>query len=535
VRSVYLAGSRPFFTWVQDIGIETGAPGRPARRQRRHRRGHAVVAQIVQEDPAAAILLGHGDQVAIGRVGGHGLADVAGEGLGDVPVEPLGRQRRDDMQALAAGGLAERLTRPRSCKAVAHLARALDHPLERHVRGAGPDRRPGGPAVRAGRARCSRDAAPAPRPGRRRPGPRPCRTAGRACGRPRPDLGDQRRLALAVVALEELLLAFDAVGHADHRTGPAADMLDHPVADRLVISRQLQLGDRPAVMGVGPQGLAGVGDGLTPMTTAEPLGLTVGVDRTAVAAFWALGSVRGGVPAGAGVSASTSAAGLSSRRALKAAWRIWPSAVKPSYSISATSSGRTQWTSPSLPARRAFLAVERALGDLQRLQRGRITATLSRPKPVPIRPMWTSLPSDGPRRSASGRRRWSWCSRRSPPRGRPGTWTWSRSRRGPTIGRVQALGDDAFQVHAAGRQQHRVAGGDEVIDVAQVGGAPSRLAASRSLRWASGRSRRSSRPSNSWSKTKNTRSRRSSVRRSPPAGPRSRARRCGPGRRSPRR
>lgn len=29
LRTVNLAGSRPFFTWFQVIGIETGAPGRP--------------------------------------------------------------------------------------------------------------------------------------------------------------------------------------------------------------------------------------------------------------------------------------------------------------------------------------------------------------------------------------------------------------------------------------------------------------------------------------------------------------------------
>ena len=36
------------------------------------------------------------------------------------------------------------------------------------------------------------------------------------------------------------------------------------------------------------------------------------------------------------------------------------------------------------------------------------------------------------------------------------------------IGRVQALGDDAFQIHPAGRQQDRVARGDEMIDIPQV-------------------------------------------------------------------
>ena len=37
------------------------------------------------------------------------------------------------------------------------------------------------------------------------------------------------------------------------------------------------------------------------------------------------------------------------------------------------------------------------------------------------------------------------------------------------VGRVEALGDDALQLHAAGGQQDRVAGGDEVVDVADVG------------------------------------------------------------------
>ena len=49
----------------------------------------------------------------------------------------------------------------------------------------------------------------------------------------------------------------------------------------------------------------------------------------------------------AGLSASTSAAGLSSRSPLKAAWRTMPSAVQPANSISATSSGLSQWTSGS--------------------------------------------------------------------------------------------------------------------------------------------------------------------------------------------
>src|SRR5690606_845970 len=34
------------------------------------------------------------------------------------------------------------------------------------------------------------------------------------------DLGDQRRLALGRVSLEEFLRAVDSIGHSDHRTGP---------------------------------------------------------------------------------------------------------------------------------------------------------------------------------------------------------------------------------------------------------------------------------------------------------------------------
>jgi hypothetical protein len=36
------------------------------------------------------------------------------------------------------------------------------------------------------------------------------------------------------------------------------------------------------------------------------------------------------------------------------------------------------------------------------------------------------------------------------------------------IGGIEPLGDDAFQVHPAGRKQHRFAGRDEVIDVTNI-------------------------------------------------------------------
>jgi hypothetical protein len=39
------------------------------------------------------------------------------------------------------------------------------------------------------------------------------------------------------VALEELLIALNAVRHADHRTGPTLDVIDYPAADRLIRTR----------------------------------------------------------------------------------------------------------------------------------------------------------------------------------------------------------------------------------------------------------------------------------------------------------
>ena len=76
------------------------------------------------------------------------------------------------------------------------------------------------------------------------------------------------------------------------------------------------------------------------------------------------------------------------------------------------------------------------------------------------------------------------------------------------IGRVEPLGDDAFQRHPAGRLQHGIAGRDEMVDVADVGAAPPptrglqpRLALATAAAGAGPRP-----PANSRSKTKNTRS-----------------------------
>ena len=165
------------------------------------------------------------------------------------------------MQTLAARGLAER-HQAKVGKPVADLAGAVDHPLERHVRGwiKIEDQPPGllgqerlvvpgvqfkGADLGGGHQRLHPVAL----------------EVGFAIA-PDLDLGDQGRLSLARMALEELLLSLDAVGHADHRAGPATDMLKHPFADRLVVARQVQLGHWGVVAGIRPQGLAGVGKGL---------------------------------------------------------------------------------------------------------------------------------------------------------------------------------------------------------------------------------------------------------------------------------
>ena len=60
------------------------------------------------------------------------------------------------------------------------------------------------------------------------------------------------------VTLEEVLLAVDPVGRAHNGAGPSGDMIDHPVAHRLVIAREFDLGDRRLL--VGPQRLVGMRD-----------------------------------------------------------------------------------------------------------------------------------------------------------------------------------------------------------------------------------------------------------------------------------
>ena len=154
---------------------------------------------------------------------------------------------------------------------------------------------------------------------------------------------EQVRRARHGVALKELL-AGEAIGRPDDRAGTPLDMPHHPGPDRFKIAREIELGDRlrrrrrPATAALSGLEIS------TPMTTGLPADQPCAGrarDRRAGARH----SVAAAV---AGFSASTSAAGLSSRRPLNAACRTMPSPVQPANSISATSSGSIQWILASL-------------------------------------------------------------------------------------------------------------------------------------------------------------------------------------------
>src|SRR5258708_5254038 len=81
------------------VGIEADADLRPqerhrhqrsgagAGRERRHRGRHPVVAQIVEEDAAGALLLRHVEDVAFGTVLGRPPAHLMGKALGAWPID----------------------------------------------------------------------------------------------------------------------------------------------------------------------------------------------------------------------------------------------------------------------------------------------------------------------------------------------------------------------------------------------------------------------------------------------------------------
>ena len=311
-------------------------------------------------------LLGHVDQIAVRRVGGHRLADVAGERLGRRPVDaPCAWQRRHHVQALAAGGLAEADAGPAPPAGRASRARPRSPPSNA-TSGAGSRSNTSRPGCSGSEGRAVPGVQLQRRRSARRPqAPRPGRSACRACGRPTPRPRSIRPTALGMAwRWKNFCCAADPVRACgpSSRAGPSR-WRQHPRADRLEIARQVQLGHRPAVAGVRPQRLVGRGD----RHAHDRAGALAGAARARRAAPRLRPQHIGRLfrlSRGAGISATTSLAGLSSRRPLNAACRIFPSPVNPAYSISATSSGRSQCTSLFLggalsPAKGLWSVVER--------------------------------------------------------------------------------------------------------------------------------------------------------------------------------
>jgi hypothetical protein len=113
------------------------------------------------------------------------------------------------------------------------------------------------------------------------------------------------------------------------------------------------------------------------------------ITTTAPSAAWVSGWTTLVLAALASFSASTSAAGLSSRKPLKEAWRIMPAPVQPASSISATRAGRAQCMLPSfselVPAAKGLTLLSNCFS------RGMTSRTVPASKPVPTRPTYTSF------------------------------------------------------------------------------------------------------------------------------------------------
>ena len=187
-------------------------------------------------------------------------ADGLREGLGFLPSQSavgLDLQRRDDVQALAAGRLAEG-DEPERFEALAHLLGGVDHGREGDV---------GSRIEIEHEATRQRGMVRLAIPGVEfhggdlGHGDQPFDAidlqiglAVALDGRQLDQVGDARH----GVALEELL-AIDAIGRADDGARPSLEMLDHPGTDLFEIGREIALGDRlPSLLGR-PQRLVGVG------------------------------------------------------------------------------------------------------------------------------------------------------------------------------------------------------------------------------------------------------------------------------------
>src|SRR6185312_10311135 len=321
------------------------------RRQWCHRGRRPVVAQIVQEYAAGPDTLGHVDDIQPRAVGRHAGAELTRKRFHQRPIERLVARLGEGghhVQPLAAGRLEEGLeTQP--LEPLAHFARGLDHRLEVDI-----GRRVEIEHQPFRDLRLLRRAVPRMQlqRGNLRKSSQPFDAVDLHIGLAiagDPRKADQAGETRHGVALKEPLAA-DAVGATHQGARPARDVRQQPLADRGHVLGEFPLGHRAAVAGIRPQHFVGVGN-----RDAE--------DR----------------------------AGLSSRSPLKAAWRMLPPSVQPANSISATSCGFSQWirrpdgTGTRVPNGFSLLASFFSFG--------RSCRTFAAPKPVPMRPTGTSLPS----------------------------------------------------------------------------------------------------------------------------------------------
>ena len=252
-------GSSPARTWPQDRGKAIPAPG--AHGPGGHRRGHAAVAQIVDEDLPAPRLLGQGGGEPVGLGAAHLFRDRLGEGLALVPFDAaaaVGTDRHDDMQPLAPRRLDEGMQ-------ASFFQLGLDR------LGGGDDRREiqtlvgievEGDLLR--RLGIARSTAPGVQ----------FQSARLGHGDQAADIGhghigmarlhiDQLEARIGPrhgVTLEEGL-ALDPVRRPDDGDRPVRDMGQYPLRRRLVVARQIPLGDGGATLVRRPQDLVGMGQG----------------------------------------------------------------------------------------------------------------------------------------------------------------------------------------------------------------------------------------------------------------------------------
>ena len=271
-------------------------------------------------------------------------------------------------------------------------------------------------------------------------------------------LGEKGGLPLAGMALEKALLAFDAVGRAHQRAGPALDVRQHPAADRFVIARQFQLGDGLAFVGIvgagiGPQRLVGMRDGKVHHHRAG-----LGLGSLGFRQFAGLLRCLGlhlccrlvGAQALEGSLAHHAVAGPAGEFDLRHQVRFQP------VDVARMRFGRI----PSGKRRGLRRHVFQPWQQFFHLGGGITGADAADIDEMPVtihaRQQRAKFPGGG-RPAADHHFMPGPAFGLGPVFAAPAT-----------IGRAAALGDDAFQVHAAGRLQHRFAAAGEMLDIAQL-------------------------------------------------------------------